>query len=1474
MEIVTACVTAIVEDVVKSTGRQVGYIFRFKSIIEDLKEEAECLRSAQDDMQHRVDRAIKDTDEIEKKVEKWLKDVTDVVADAEDLDKQAREKKTCLNGLCPNLIWRYQMARRAQKKKSIMLTLTYGGKFDNFLTPKDFMLFESTAKSFNLIIEALKDDKTNVVGLYGMGGVGKTTLAKAVVKKAKEEKIFNEVVMVAVSQTPNIRGIQGQLADFLNLKLQEESREGIAERLHMRLKNEKKILIILDDIWEKIDLAVIGIPVDDHHKDCKIFLTTRQKQVCIVMGCQSRIPLDVLNKDEGLVLFKRHADFVLPTKLLRYDIRVNDYAVASYPKSRLLTIRGIEATSLVAFKALYEKVEYLELIGIKGCCQNMVSSIDETGLNELKRLSLSYFDELECIIDTTHQQDVPSTAFSNLVHLSLKSVGLREICSGGRPPGGFLENLETLEIRDCDNMSCLFPSRVLIQRLRKLKKVTVKVCGELEDVFQLEGLSYAKENPFLLSSLESLHLSWLHNLRYIWKGPTQQVSLQSLTVVEVESCNKLRYLFTLSLARSLLQLEQLTVKNCGSLEHIVEIKEAEENVGGGGGNDVMFPRLRKLQLERLENFINFYSENSSLNLRTAKEGLRHGLPNLEELHINWSGLQVLFYLEGLEQELAFPSLKVLELCYLEELEWLCKGPTHLLSLPNLKKLEVSYCDSLRHMFSPSLARNFMQLEELFIENCKELEYIVSIKAEENVGGGGGNDVMLPKLRILRLSGLENFIDFYSENLSLNVQTTKKQLRGLRHGFPNLEELFISRCGGVQVVFQLEDLEQELSFPSLKVLELNYLKELECLCKGPTHLLSLPNLKKLEARGCNRLRHMFSPSLARNLLQLEELNIEDCGELEYIVSIKAEENVGGRGGNDVMLPKLRILKLDGIENFIDFCSENSSLNVQTTKKQLRGLRHGFPNLEELFISRCGGVQVVFQLEDLEQELSFPSLKVLELNYLKELECLCKGPTHLLSLPNLKKLEARGCNRLRHMFSPSLARNLLQLEELNIEDCGELEYIVSIKAEENVGGRGGNDVMLPKLRILKLDGIENFIDFCSENSSLNVQTTKKQLRGLRHGFPNLEELFISRCGGVQVVFQLEDLEQELSFPSLKVLELNYLKELECLCKGPTHLLSLPNLKKLEARGCNRLRHMFSPSLARNLLQLEELNIEDCGELEQIFIEDETLSEIKYFTHLQSPLPFPNLICWYDKLEKISIEKNNQTLLKDHLQWSLLFPNLSRIHISSCYKLKSMFMVSITHLLSLQNLTTLILDNCHGLTHLFSSTTLVRNLLRLESIDINDCGELEQIIVEDHTENDHVQFGLFPNLSFISVKGCGKLKTLFPAVTIARSGLQNLKTIRVENSFQLEELFGHKDEADMTSHKEMVLPQLEKLTLRELASLVNFCPVGYHFIFPSLSELFVKECPKITTRFSVDQSRFVHAEAEVLTLTNVDVVVVDKR
>ena len=126
-------------------------------------------------------------------------------------------------------------------------------------------------------------------------------------------------------------------------------------------------------------------------------------------------------------------------------------------------------------------------------------------------------------------------------------------------------------------------------------------------------------------------------------------------------------------------------------------------------------------------------------------------------------------------------------------------------------------------------------------------------------------------------------------------------------------------------------------------------------------------------------------------------------------------------------------------------------------------------------------------------------------------------------------------------------------------------------------------------------------------------------LKHGLKNLETLYIGELR-VQVIFQVEAIiaegQENKLFPCLKTLWLENLRELQVLYhEGPTHNFSLQSLTYLSVDGCAMLRRLFSSTLARNLLQLEELFIQGCWELEQIIDEDEDED------HLQ-PVCFPKL------------------------------------------------------------------------------------------------------------------------------------------------------------------------------------------------------------------------------------------------------------
>ncbi|KAF7815620.1 disease resistance protein [Senna tora] len=79
--------------------------------------------------------------------------------------------------------------------------------------------------------------------------------------------MLDKVVFTTVSQTPNVEGIQGEIADLLGITISEESEVGRARRLSMRSQSGEKILVILDDVWEKLDLEDIRFPLYSHLKD-------------------------------------------------------------------------------------------------------------------------------------------------------------------------------------------------------------------------------------------------------------------------------------------------------------------------------------------------------------------------------------------------------------------------------------------------------------------------------------------------------------------------------------------------------------------------------------------------------------------------------------------------------------------------------------------------------------------------------------------------------------------------------------------------------------------------------------------------------------------------------------------------------------------------------------------------------------------------------------------------------------------------------------------------------------------------------------------------------------------------------------------------------------------------------------------------------------------------------------------------------
>ncbi|GKB60902.1 disease resistance TIR-NBS-LRR class family protein [Tanacetum coccineum] len=217
-------------------------------------------------------------------------------------------------------------------------------------------------------------DEVRMLGIKGMGGAGKTTIARAVfdhVSADFEAKSFVENVReVSNGSVSGSKNLQEQvLSDVVNERVTLNGVNDGKDMMKRRMRG-KKFLLVLDDVDHIDQLKALAGEPKWFKLGSRILITTRDEQVLVAHRVNMIHDIVLLSKQEAISLFSRHA-FGRENPLQGYEElsgKVVSYA-AGLPltlevlgsflcgKDRLEWVDAIDRLKRIPLKDILEKLE-------------------------------------------------------------------------------------------------------------------------------------------------------------------------------------------------------------------------------------------------------------------------------------------------------------------------------------------------------------------------------------------------------------------------------------------------------------------------------------------------------------------------------------------------------------------------------------------------------------------------------------------------------------------------------------------------------------------------------------------------------------------------------------------------------------------------------------------------------------------------------------------------------------------------------------------------------------------------------------------------------------------------------------------------------------------------------------------------------------------------------------------------------------
>ena len=944
------------------TGR-LHYLLQYKSNIAGLMEQVEKLGNAWQRLQVSVDEARRQGQEIFPFVSKWLMLAEEMIRKAERfIEDETKTSKSCFR---LSLMYKPRSMEAKKQAKDIAHKVDEAYHFNRVsyqLPPKgkeaelvqDYEALESRMWILNEIMDALRDDELNMIGIWGMVGVGKTILAEQVDIQARENMLFDEVVRVQVSHTPSLMDIQEKIASKLGLRLEQENESLRAHRLYERLKKKNRILIILDDIWAELDLRKVGIPWGDDHPGCKIVLTSRDLFVLSnEMATQRNFRVQHLSEEEAWRLFEKTAG----DSIEKPDLRSIAIEVAK-------ECAGLPSAVVSIAKALKHEDPAMWKQTLQQLRRSIMTSIGEFSKKLYSTANLSYIhlnnDEIKSLLLLCGL--IANDAGTDVLLEYVIGLALFEGVNTLEEATNRLQSL----LQDLRSASLLLggedDKRVIMHGV--LRDLAIEIASRERHWLVREDVpseEWSKTDEIEIAT-EDDH--WLA------RGVRLEEWSKTDEAAECISLN-LRHIHELPDER--LVCPKLKIFRLSCKGPYLEIRT----------NFFEFEGMKELQVLDLSG-MHFLSLPSSLGF----------LQNLRTLRLHKCALKNISMISKLTK------LEVLSLVHSN----VSKFPREMAQLTRLRLLDLCNCSQLKEIPYNTISK-FSQLEKLCMENSftqwevdgdnasvaelKLLSQLIILDVKIPDASLLPKEELLENLmrfrifigdvwdwyknyetsRTLKLNKFDtglHLVDGISkllkrtEDLCLRELSGTKNLLNLdREGFRELQYLHVQNSPEIQfIINSVDGLPADGAFPVLKSLLLDNLIRLEGVCHGRLPVGSFCNLRFLTIENCSSLLTVAPPNLLPGLQNLEVLDVRACNLLKEVFNFEGLDTHNVHVGR---LPKLKELKLIDLPELKHICKKGLPRTEEITVQEgAEEAVEDFPELTSLSLESLPSLSSFYNL----------------------------------------------------------------------------------------------------------------------------------------------------------------------------------------------------------------------------------------------------------------------------------------------------------------------------------------------------------------------------------------------------------------------------------------------------------------------------------------------------------------------------------